>query len=118
MAKQAFEESIAEQIDSQSLKLRCVGSRQVLNSCLDQLEKESRKTNQLCHPLAFYLQIRYHSFYAVQRAGAYNHLMNEEDYENLNWLQIFNMIYSSRESVRIDVEKVKPYYYPSLSLTR
>ncbi|MCD7449144.1 Inositol oxygenase 2 [Datura stramonium] len=40
-----------------------------------------------------------------------SHLMNEEDHENLKWLHIFNK-YSlySKSKVRIDVEKVKPYY--------
>lgn len=55
--------------------------------------------------------IRYHSFYALHKAGAYKHLMNEEDNENLKWLLTFNKydLYSkSKETV--DVEKVKPYY--------
>lgn len=94
---------------------------------------------------------------ALHRSGAYKHLMNEEDVENLKWLQIFKyellcyiiflliivtdanflcfgsaslllkvlmllclylvfgMLYSkydlySKSKVRIDVEKVKPYY--------
>ncbi|KAK6125151.1 hypothetical protein DH2020_041117 [Rehmannia glutinosa] len=44
-------------------------------------------------------------------SGAYKHLMNEEDEENLKWLKIFNKydLYS-KSKVRIDVEKVKPYY--------
>ena len=39
------------------------------------------------------------------------YLMNEEDRENLKWLQIFNKydLYS-KSKVRIDVDKVKPYY--------
>ncbi|VFQ83232.1 unnamed protein product [Cuscuta campestris] len=55
--------------------------------------------------------IRYHSFYALHKAGAYKHLMNEEDKENLKWLLIFNKydLYSkSKETV--DVQNVKPYY--------
>ncbi|XVF03045.1 hypothetical protein REPUB_Repub04eG0226300 [Reevesia pubescens] len=48
---------------------------------------------------------------ALHRADAYKHLMNEEDIENLKWLKIFNKydLYS-KSKVRIDVEKVKPYY--------
>ena len=48
---------------------------------------------------------------ALHRAGAYKYLLNEEDKENLKWLQIFNKydLYS-KSKVRIDVEKVKPYY--------
>nr|CAB3503385.1 unnamed protein product [Digitaria exilis] len=43
--------------------------------------------------------------------GAYMHLMNDEDKENLKWLHVFNKydLYS-KSNVRIDVEKVKPYY--------
>ncbi|KVI12247.1 Inositol oxygenase [Cynara cardunculus var. scolymus] len=48
---------------------------------------------------------------SLHRAGAYKHLMNEEDVENLKWLQIFNKydLYS-KSKVRVDVEEVKPYY--------
>ncbi|GMH03728.1 hypothetical protein Nepgr_005567 [Nepenthes gracilis] len=69
--------------------------------------KENKST--LPSPALFI--IRYHSFYALHRAGGYRHLMNEEDVENLKWLQIFNKydLYSKSKE-RIDVEKVKPYY--------
>ncbi|KZV26042.1 inositol oxygenase 4-like [Dorcoceras hygrometricum] len=48
---------------------------------------------------------------ALHRAGAYTHLMNEEDKENLKWLHIFNKydLYS-KSKVRVDIEEVKPYY--------
>ncbi|KAG6434205.1 hypothetical protein SASPL_105828 [Salvia splendens] len=44
-------------------------------------------------------------------SGAYKYLMNEEDAENLKWLQIFNKydLYSKSKS-GVDVDKVKPYY--------
>ncbi|PIN01213.1 Aldehyde reductase [Handroanthus impetiginosus] len=69
------------------------------------------KENGTTLPSAALFIIRYHSFYPLHRAGAYTHLMNEEDKENLNWLKIFNKydLYS-KSKVRIDVEKVKPYY--------
>ncbi|KAK4487688.1 hypothetical protein RD792_005651, partial [Penstemon davidsonii] len=69
------------------------------------------KENKSTLPSAGLFIIRYHSFYALHRSGAYKHLMNEEDVENLKWLQIFNKydLYS-KSKVRIDVEKVKPYY--------
>ncbi|KAI3429126.1 Aldo_ket_red domain-containing protein [Psidium guajava] len=69
------------------------------------------KENKSTLPSAGLFIIRYHSFYALHRAGAYGHLMNEEDVENLKWLKIFNKydLYS-KSKVRIDVEKVKPYY--------
>ncbi|XP_059644614.1 inositol oxygenase 1-like [Cornus florida] len=69
------------------------------------------KENKTALPSAALFIIRYHSFYGLHRAGAYKHLMNEEDVENLKWLQIFNKydLYS-KSKVRIDVEEVKPYY--------
>ncbi|XP_057968463.1 inositol oxygenase 1-like [Malania oleifera] len=69
------------------------------------------KENKTTLPSAGLFIIRYHSFYPLHKAGAYKHLMNEEDAENLKWLQIFNKydLYS-KSKVRIDVEKVKPYY--------
>ncbi|KAL7187182.1 hypothetical protein ACSBR1_037286 [Camellia fascicularis] len=61
-------------------------------------------------PAALFI-IRYHSFYPLHKSGAYTHLMNANDVENLKWLKIFNKyaLYS-KSKVRIDVEKVKPYY--------
>ncbi|KAI4355562.1 hypothetical protein L6164_004322 [Bauhinia variegata] len=69
------------------------------------------KENKTTLPSAGLFIIRYHSFYALHRAGAYKHLMNDEDVENLKWLKIFNKydLYS-KSKVRIDVDKVKPYY--------
>ncbi|RWR82727.1 putative inositol oxygenase [Cinnamomum micranthum f. kanehirae] len=69
------------------------------------------KENKTTLPSAALFIIRYHSFYPLHRSGAYKHLMNEEDVENLKWLHIFNKydLYS-KSKVRIDVEKVKPYY--------
>ncbi|KAL0415153.1 UNVERIFIED_CONTAM: Inositol oxygenase 1 [Sesamum latifolium] len=69
------------------------------------------KENKSTLPSAGLFVIRYHSFYALHRAGAYKYLMNKEDEENMKWLKIFNKydLYS-KSKVRIDVEKVKPYY--------
>ncbi|KAK2971291.1 hypothetical protein RJ640_001317, partial [Escallonia rubra] len=69
------------------------------------------KANKTTLPSAALFIIRFHSFYALHKAGAYKHLMNEEDVENLKWLHIFNKydLYS-KSKVRVDVEKVKPYY--------
>ncbi|CAL5411303.1 unnamed protein product [Camellia sinensis] len=62
-------------------------------------------------PPAALFVIRYHSFYPLHKSGAYTHLMNADDVENLKWLKIFNKydLYS-KNKVRIDVENVKPYY--------
>ncbi|XP_059641063.1 inositol oxygenase 1-like [Cornus florida] len=69
------------------------------------------KENNTTLPSAGLFIIRYHSFYALHKSGAYKHLMNGEDVENLKWLQIFNKydLYS-KSKVRVDVEEVKPYY--------
>ncbi|KAL2928675.1 Inositol oxygenase 1 [Bienertia sinuspersici] len=69
------------------------------------------KENNTTLPSAALFIIRYHSFYALHKEGAYKYLMNEEDKENLKWLHIFNKydLYS-KSKVRVDVEKVKPYY--------
>ncbi|CAI9100494.1 OLC1v1037613C5 [Oldenlandia corymbosa var. corymbosa] len=69
------------------------------------------KENGTTLPPAALFVIRYHSFYPLHREGKYTHLMNEEDRECFKWLQIFNKydLYS-KSKVRVDVEKVKPYY--------
>ncbi|KAF8021713.1 hypothetical protein BT93_G1996 [Corymbia citriodora subsp. variegata] len=69
------------------------------------------KENKCTLPPVGLFIIRFHSFYALHRAGAYKYLMNEEDIENLKWLKIFNKydLYS-KSKVRIDIEEVKPYY--------
>ncbi|XP_028770258.1 inositol oxygenase 2 [Neltuma alba] len=69
------------------------------------------KENGTTLPPAALFVIRYHSFYPLHKEGAYSHLMNEEDVENLKWVKIFNKydLYS-KSKVRVDVEKVKPYY--------
>jgi inositol oxygenase len=55
--------------------------------------------------------IRYHSFYAAHREGAYTHLMNEHDRELFAWVRSFNPydLYS-KSDVRPDVEALRPYY--------
>ena len=55
--------------------------------------------------------IRYHSFYAAHKEGAYGFLMNERDKEMFQWVRKFNPydLYS-KSSAPPDVEKLKPYY--------
>ncbi|XP_059286991.1 inositol oxygenase 5-like [Lycium ferocissimum] len=69
------------------------------------------KENGTTLPSAGLFIIRYHSFYPLHKNGAYKHLMNEEDKENLKWLHIFNKydLYS-KSKVHVNVEEVKPYY--------
>ncbi len=55
--------------------------------------------------------IRYHSFYAAHREGAYAHLMNAQDDKMFAWVRAFNPydLYS-KSAVRPDVEKLRPFY--------
>ncbi|CAN8270942.1 unnamed protein product [Cochlearia groenlandica] len=69
------------------------------------------KENGTTLPHASLFIIRYHSFYPLHKAGAYTHLMNDEDRDDLKWLHVFNKydLYS-KSKVHVDVEQVKPYY--------
>lgn len=55
--------------------------------------------------------IRYHSFYAQHREGAYDHLLNDHDQEMFKWVKKFNPydLYS-KNPVPPDVKKLRPYY--------
>lgn len=55
--------------------------------------------------------IRYHSFYAWHRAGAYAHLTNEKDRRLLEWVRKFNPydLYSKGHT-KPDVKALTPYY--------
>jgi inositol oxygenase len=55
--------------------------------------------------------IRYHSFYAWHRDGAYSQLMNDRDREMLAWVRAFNPFdLYSKSADRPDVEHLRPYY--------
>ncbi len=56
--------------------------------------------------------IRYHSFYAAHRHGAYDYLMNEEDRELFRWVRAFNPydLYT-KSSQRPDIAALTPYYH-------
>ena len=55
--------------------------------------------------------IRYHSFYAAHREGAYRHLMNDQDKQMFKWVKKFNPydLYSKGEE-KPDVNELKPFY--------
>jgi inositol oxygenase len=55
--------------------------------------------------------IRYHSFYAAHREGAYAHLMNDRDRHMLQWVRVFNGydLYSKSDR-RPDVAQLRPFY--------
>ena len=55
--------------------------------------------------------IRYHSFYAAHKEGAYDELMNAKDREMFRWVRAFNPydLYS-KAAARPDVTALRPYY--------
>ncbi len=55
--------------------------------------------------------LRFHSFYAWHRQGAYQHLENEKDKSMLEWVKKFNPydLYSKGHS-KPDLKQLKPYY--------
>lgn len=62
-------------------------------------------------PLEAQYMLRYHSFYAAHREGAYGHLMNEQDRQMFKWVKAFNPydLYTKADDAP-DVEKLKPIY--------
>jgi inositol oxygenase len=60
--------------------------------------------------------IRYHSFYAAHREGAYSHLMNDHDRDMFAWVRRFSRhdLYSKTPERPI-VEKLLPYYQELIS---
>jgi inositol oxygenase len=60
--------------------------------------------------------IRYHSFYAAHREGAYTQLMNEEDTRRMEWVRAFNPfdLYSKGHKAP-DVQALRPYYEDLIS---
>jgi inositol oxygenase len=55
--------------------------------------------------------IRYHSFYAAHREGAYTHLMNEADRRQMESVRVFNPydLYSKGDEPP-DVAALRPFY--------
>jgi len=55
--------------------------------------------------------LRYHSFYAAHRHGAYRHLMTKHDEQMLAWVRAFNPydLYSKGRA-RPNWKEIKPYY--------
>jgi inositol oxygenase len=55
--------------------------------------------------------LRFHSFYAWHKHGAYTHLMNEKDVAMLEWVKKFNPydLYS-KGNTKPNLQELKPYY--------
>jgi inositol oxygenase len=64
-----------------------------------------------CLPMEALYMLRYHSFYAWHRHGAYDHLCNEQDREMLQWIHKFNLydLYSKGHT-KPNLKELKPYY--------
>jgi inositol oxygenase len=62
-------------------------------------------------PIEALYVIRYHSFYAAHREGAYQHLMSEQDRRMLEWVRKFNNydLYVG-DQPPVDVKPSRPYY--------
>src|SRR5664279_3176298 len=62
-------------------------------------------------PVESLYMLRFHSFYAWHRHGAYQHLTNEQDRAMLEWVLKFNQydLYS-KGHVKPDMKELKPYY--------
>jgi len=55
--------------------------------------------------------IRYHSFYALHKEGAYEYLLSEKDRKMLSWMKEFSQFdLYTKHNAPIDVEKLVPYY--------
>lgn len=55
--------------------------------------------------------IRYHSFYAAHKDGAYDYLMNDYDRSMMKWLQLFrNYDLYSKSPEPVNVSELLPYY--------
>jgi inositol oxygenase len=65
--------------------------------------------NYLPEPAQYML--RYHSFYAAHKHGAYRHLMNKQDEEMFEWVKKFNPydLYS-KGSEKPNLKELRPYY--------
>ena len=62
-------------------------------------------------PIQALYMIRYHSFYAWHREGAYGYFTDAQDRKNLVWVQVFNQydLYSKNPSPP-NLSELKPYY--------
>ncbi len=57
--------------------------------------------------------IRYHSFYPWHTGGSYRELMNEQDYQYLEWVKDFNQYDLYTKSVTTyNLDEIKAYYLP------
>jgi len=67
--------------------------------------------NQCKLPIQAFFILRFHSFYAWHKEGAYQQFVNKFDEEMFHWVKVFNRsdLYSKSHEVP-DFEKLKDYY--------
>ena len=62
-------------------------------------------------PAAALAIIRFHSFYPWHQKGAYAHLMNAQDHDNLKWVKAFQRFdLYSKAHTKYDPKALKPVY--------
>jgi inositol oxygenase len=84
---------------------------------LDQVHMSWGHDEYLYHVVKNYLPkealyaIRYHSFYAAHKEGAYDYLMNDEDRKMFQWVKLFNDydLYSKDIQI-VNIAEVQEYY--------
>ncbi len=112
-----FAELFADNADRQELKYQTPCGIYAEGCGLDRVHLSWGHDEYLYQVVKDYLpeealyMIRYHSFYAGHREGAYAHLMNDHDREMFAWVRAFNPydLYSKAES-RPDVVSLRPFY--------
>ncbi len=62
-------------------------------------------------PIPAQYMLRYHSFYAAHKHGAYRHLMSKHDEEMFDWVRKFNRydLYS-KGAAKPNLKEIRPYY--------
>jgi inositol oxygenase len=115
--KVVFPEFFADNPDSQVAEYRAPCGIYEESGGLDRVHLSWGHDEYLYHVVRDYLpdealyMIRYHSFYAAHREGAYGQLMNERDRTMFDWVRAFNPydLYSKGEA-KPDVTRLRPFY--------
>jgi len=115
--KIVFSEFFKDNPDSQVPEYQTENGIYVPGCGLDKVHLSFGHDEYLYHVVKDYLptealyMIRYHSFYPWHREGQYEHLINDQDRENLKWVQLFNGydLYSKVDT-RPNVAELRPFY--------
>ncbi len=115
--KVVFPEFFQDNPDSRAPGLQTESGIYQAGGGLDQAHMSWGHDEYLYHVVKPYLpapalaMIRYHSFYAAHREGAYTHLMNDADRDRMEWVRRFNPydLYSKGHEPP-NVAALRPYY--------